>query len=143
MSNEELVADIQAGAVERMGELWEQVDGLVKWKAKQVMTALNGRCGVDFDDLHQSGYPALVAAVDSYNPEIRAFSTWFMYHLKRAFSEATGYRTKSGRNEPLNHSISLDTPLNSETLKKHNISGGNPTPLKTANSNFPVAYESR
>ena len=29
MSNEELVAVIQAGAEERMGELWEQVKGLV------------------------------------------------------------------------------------------------------------------
>ena len=26
MSNEELVAKIQAGAVERMGELWEQIE---------------------------------------------------------------------------------------------------------------------
>lgn len=30
MSNEELVAEIQAGAVERMGELWDQVERLVK-----------------------------------------------------------------------------------------------------------------
>lgn len=114
MSNEELVAVIQAGE-NRMGELWEQVDGLVKWKAKQVIAALCGRCGVDFDDLYQSGYPALVAAVESYEPERGAFSTWFLYHLKRAFSEATGYRTKSGRNEPLNNSISLDTPLSDDS----------------------------
>lgn len=39
MSNEELVAVIQAGE-DRMGELWEQVDGLVKWKAKRIMTIL-------------------------------------------------------------------------------------------------------
>lgn len=84
MSNEELVAAIQVGE-DCMAELWEQVDGLVKWKAKQVMTALDLRgnpCGVEFDDLYQSGYPALVVAVDSYNPESGAFSTWFMYHLK-------------------------------------------------------------
>ena len=63
----------------------------------------------------KSGYPALVAAVESYEPERGAFSTWFMYHLKTAFAEATGYRTKSGRNEPLNNSISLDTPLNDDS----------------------------
>ena len=114
MSNEELVAEIQTGE-DRMGELWEQVDGLVKWKAKQVIAALCGRCGVDFDDLYQSGYPALVAAVESYEPERGAFSTWFMYHLKTAFAEATGYRTKSGRNKPLNNSISLDTPLSDDS----------------------------
>ena len=114
MSNEELVAEIQTGE-DRMGELWEQVDGLVKWKAKQVIAALCGRCGVDFDDLYQSGYPALVAAVESYEPERGSFSTWFLYHLKNAFSEATGYRTKSGRNKPLNNSISLDTPLSDDS----------------------------
>lgn len=30
MSNEELVVKIQAGAVELMGQLWEQVAGLIK-----------------------------------------------------------------------------------------------------------------
>ena len=30
MSNEELVAEIQAGSVELMGQLWEQVAGLIK-----------------------------------------------------------------------------------------------------------------
>ena len=118
MSNEDLVAVIQAGAPERMGELWEQVKGLVAWKARHIMTALDLRgssCGVEFEDLYYSGYPALVAAVDGYEPESGAFSTWFMYHLKTAFAEATGYRTKSGRNEPLNNSISLDTPLNDDS----------------------------
>lgn len=114
MSNEELVAVIQSGE-DRMGELWAQVEKLVMWKAHRVMTALDGRGGVEFDDLYQSGYPALVAAVDSYKPECGAFSTWFMLHLKTAFAEATGYRTRRGRNDPLNNSLSLDTPLTDET----------------------------
>lgn len=113
MSNEELAAAIRAGE-NRMGELWEQVAGLVKWKANHVMTALDGRCGVEFDDLYQSGYPALVAAVDSYEPESGAFSTWFMYYLKTAFAEAAGYRTKAGRNEPLNCAASLDKPVDDD-----------------------------
>ena len=116
MSNEELVAVIQGGATERMGELWEQVSGLVKWKANHVMTAMEG-CpgrGVEFDDLYQSGYPAMVAAVESYDPAAGAFSTWLVYHLKNAFAEATGYRTQRGRNEPLNTAFSLDKPLTDE-----------------------------
>lgn len=115
MSNEELVAEIQAGATERMGELWEQVAGLVKWKANQVMTALQDlpTCrGVEFEDLYQSGYPAMVEAVESYDPAAgTTFSTWFMYRLKTAFAEATGRRTQKGNREPLNNSLSLDTPL--------------------------------
>lgn len=114
MSNEELVAVIRAGATERMGELWEQVAGLVKWKANHIMTALEG-CGgrgVEFEDLYQSGYLAMVSAVNTYDPAAGcAFSTWFMYHLKNAFAEATGYRTQKGRCEPLNNYLSLDTPL--------------------------------
>lgn len=114
MTNEALVAEIQAGAVDRMGELWEQIEKLVKWKANRVMTALDGRGGVEFDDLYQSGYPALAAAVDSYSPENGAFSTWYMYHLKTAFAETTGCRTQRGKREPLNNCISLDTPLSDD-----------------------------
>lgn len=117
MSNEELAVVIQAGATERMGELWEQVAGLVKWKAKRIMTALELRgtsCGCEFDDLVQCGYPAIVAAVESYTPESCSFSTWLMYHLQKEFAEATGYRTKRGRCEPLNEAYSLDKPLTDE-----------------------------
>ena len=113
MSNEELVAAIQVGE-DRMGELWDQIEKLVMWKAHRIMTALDGRGGVELDDLYQSGYPALVAAVDSYKPESGAFSTWFMFHLKNAFAEATGYRTRRERNEPLNNAMSLDTPLSDD-----------------------------
>lgn len=114
MSNEELAIQIRNGVPERMGELWEQVESLVKWKAKRIMTALELRgnmCGVDFDDLVQCGYLAMVAAVDTYDPESGFFSTWLMYHLQNEFAEITGYRTKRGRNEPLNDAVSLDKPL--------------------------------
>ena len=114
MSNEELALAIQQGKEGRTLELWEQVNGLVKRKAMQIMTALklsgNPR-GVEFDDLYQTGYLAMVAAVETYSPERGAFSTWFMFHLKTAFAEATGYRTKGGRCEPLNTATSLDRPV--------------------------------
>ena len=110
MSNEELVAAIRSGE-DRMGELWQQVERLVSWKASRVMTALNGRGGVEFEDLYQSGYPAMAAAVDSYKPEVGAFSTWFMLHLKTAFAQATGYRSNRQQRDPIHNAISLDTPL--------------------------------
>ena len=114
MSNEELALAIRQGDQGRTLELWEQVNGLVKRKAMQIMTALklsgNPR-GVEFDDLYQTGYLAMVAAVETYSPERGAFSTWFMFHLKTAFSEATGYRTKNGRCEPLDTAASLDRPV--------------------------------
>lgn len=119
MSNEELVAVIQAGAEERMGELWEQVKGLVAWKARHIMTALDLRgspCGVELEDLMQSGYIAMVEAVHYYNPESgAAFSTCLINRLKTVFAEATGYRTKRGQNEPLNNSFSLDKTVDDES----------------------------
>lgn len=114
MSNEELVVRIQAGAVELMGKLWQQMENLVKWKAKRIMTVLESCPGrsVEFEDLYQTGYLAMVTAVDTYDPAAGgAFSTWFTYHLKNAFAEATGYHTQKGRKEPLNNYLSLDTPL--------------------------------
>lgn len=115
MSNEELVDAIQQGDQARMGELWEQVSGLVKWKALQVITALQLRgnsCGVELDDLIQSGYIAMTEAVSTYPRGKCAFSTWFMYYVKTEFSELTGYRTKARQNEPLNNAASLDRPIN-------------------------------
>lgn len=112
MSNEEIAARIRAGEQDLMEDLWKQVAGLIKWKARHIMTAMEGRgsYGVEFDDLYQSGYLALVAAVDTYKPESGSFASWLMFYLQQAFAEITGYRTKTSRSEPLNHSISLDAP---------------------------------
>ena len=116
-TNEELAVLIRGGAMEFIPELWEQIEGLVKWKARRIMAVLDvmpGR-GVEFDDLVQSGYLALVEAVSTFDPDAGTFSGWFMYYLKKAFAAATGYRTKAGRMEPLNNALSLDTPLSDES----------------------------
>ncbi len=110
MSNEELVVAIQAGE-DRMGELWTQVEGLVKWAAKNRIAILGGSGCVEFEDLYQSGYPALVAAVYTYKAGNGAFSTWFMFRLRTAFAEATGHRTMKQKQDPLNTALSLDAPL--------------------------------
>lgn len=115
MSNEEIVARIQTGETGLYEALWDQVVDLVKWKANRVMAALEGRGGVEFDDLVNSGYPALVAAVGSYQSDKGAFSTWFMLRLKTAFAEATGYRTPRQSREPLHHAVSLDAELDDES----------------------------
>lgn len=113
MSNEELVQRIQRGE-DLYGELWGECSGLVAWKARQVLAALDGKGGVDLDDLVNSGFLAMVAAVESYQPENGAFSTWLMYHLKTAFAEVTGYRTRRSRNDPIQYAVSLSTPLSDE-----------------------------
>lgn len=111
MTNEDLVMQIQAGRADLMPQLWEQVAGLVIWKAKQILFVIDCVGGVEFDDLLNSGYLALVDAVPSYDPEKGKFSTWLMYHLKTAFAETTGYRTKRQQLEPIRYAYSLDAPM--------------------------------
>lgn len=115
MSNEELVAAIQGGEHEKLEELWNQVAGLVKWRAGRTMAALErygSLRGMEYEDLCQCGYPALVAAVNSYKPESGAFSTWLMYHIRNAFAEACGYRSE--KQDPLHDALSLDKPLSDQ-----------------------------
>lgn len=114
MSNEEIVLEIQSGETGRMWQLWEQVERLVKWKANRAIAALDESTLVEFDDLFNSGYIALTRAVETYKPECGAFSTWFMFYLKTAFEEATGYRTKKGRNDPIRHAVSLSLQINED-----------------------------
>lgn len=53
MTNEELVALIQAGERDRMPELWEQVERFVANRANRLLIrSQGGLIGVDFDDRH-------------------------------------------------------------------------------------------
>lgn len=113
-TNESLVREIQAGDIEKMAVLWEQVERLVYWKASRVMAAVSESGfsgGVELDDLYQSGYFALVAAVKTYKPGSCAFTTCFMNHLRTEFAEATGYRTQRRIHDPLRLAVSLDKPV--------------------------------
>lgn len=111
MSNEELVAEIQAGRRELLGMLWEQVERFIK---QQALTWPHGGA-VDLDDLTQAGYIALVDAVDSYDPgRGMQFIGWLSHHLKTAFNEASNYRSERQRLDPMHQADSLNRPLDYE-----------------------------
>lgn len=111
MKNEELVAAIQGGERDRLPELWEQVERFVRKQAYRRYLLSNGLGGVETEDLYQSGYIALVAAVDSYNPTAgRSFIGWLALTLKTAFAEAGGYRSRKQANDPLHYAVSMDQP---------------------------------
>lgn len=114
MSNEEIVIRIQAGETDLMEQLWAGVERLVRWKVRRISKVIDGRYGVESDDLYQSGYLAMMSAVETYKPENGSFSTWLMFYLKSAFAETTGIRTTKGRMEPINNAVSLDKPLGDE-----------------------------
>lgn len=113
-ANEALVSRIQAGELEQLPKLWAQVERFVSQQAGKRARGLTG--AVDFEDLYQSGYLAMVAAAESYSPTRgMSFIGWMVPHLKTAFRKATG--TWSGRQErdPIHRATSLDRPLGTES----------------------------
>ena len=111
MSNEELAVLIQGGERDKLPELWAQVERFVAKQASRRMTATGGFGGVEFGDLYNAGYLALVSAVDSFDPEAgRSFVGWLALHLKTVFAEAGGYRSPKQAQDPLHRAGSLDVP---------------------------------
>ena len=83
------------------------------WRVRRPRAVRNRFCGgAEFDDLYQSGYLALVAAVETYDPKGgKSFAGWLALTLKTAFAEACGYRTARQANDPLRRAASLDAPI--------------------------------
>lgn len=111
MTNEELAEAIQQGETEKLSELWGNIDRLVCWKANRLLSALGDNANIEFTELYDMGYIALVKAVRTYKPECGSFSGWFMFYLKSAFAEATGYRTSKQKHDPARDALSLNAPL--------------------------------
>ena len=109
MTNEELVALIQDGERDRMGELWQNVERFIWQQANQRIS--RGIDGVTAEDLCQSGYLALVDAANSYDPQMgKTFIGWLALSLKTAFNVAAGLRSERQRRDPLHHAVSADAP---------------------------------
>lgn len=112
---ENLVIRIQNGEPDLMPELWENVHHFIAWRARQVLAIIGNRGGAEVDDLVNSGYFALLDAVRTYKPEESGFCSWLSVHLKNSFSEATGFRTQTQKNDSMRYSVSLSTPLDDES----------------------------
>ena len=110
MSNEELVALIQAGDRDRIVELWHQVQRMVYKQAARWA----GVGGTTLEDLEQAGFIAVLRAVDTYDPTKAKFSTHLFQRLRAEFSAATGYNSKRSWFDPLQNAVSLDAPLTDE-----------------------------
>lgn len=112
MNNEELAALIQNGERDRLPELWAQVERFVAQQANRRLTLSGGLGGVEFGDLYNAGYLALIAAVDSFDPLAgKSFIGWLALTLRSAFAEAGGYRSRKQSMDPLHRAGSLDAPV--------------------------------
>lgn len=117
---------IHAGADNLTEALWIQVEALARWKASKYISGLKlhgSTRGLEFDDLLQIGFLAMLEAVSTYKPENGLFAPWFVIHIQKAFVEASGLRTKRDRSDPLDNSTSLDLPLsdNVDTDSLHEL----------------------
>ena len=112
MTNEELAIEIQNGKTEYYPVLWDQVERFIKKMANERMRVLPKDVDVEFDELYDSGFFAVVRAVKYFKPEKDyTFLTCLGNTLKTAFSEVTGIRTSKGRNDPLRYALSFDAPV--------------------------------
>lgn len=115
MTNEELVERVQAGERDTLSELWTHVERFVARQARSRLILSGGLGGVEFGDLYNSGYIALIAAANTYDPAAgRSFIGWLSLSLKTAFAEAGGYRSHKQALDPLHRAGSLNAPLGND-----------------------------
>lgn len=111
MSNEELVKSIQAGNQELMEQLWRQCFGFIRQQAIRWARAWENRADFDVDDLTNSAYFALCKACSAFQPDKGSFCNLLALYIKTAFAEVAGCRTMAQKMEPLNNSVSYETPV--------------------------------
>lgn len=109
MDIEQLAMEARSG---RSGALYELWDGIRNFAAKVAIgwyRAFDGRHGVEVDDLINTGYIALVEAVEGYDAEKGLFLNWYLFYLKKHFLICYGLKTV--KRDALNYSGSIDVPI--------------------------------
>ena len=114
MTTDEIAAAVQAGDADIL-ELWRAVERFVWKMARRKIASLDGKRGVDVFDLAQVGFISMLEALNRFDAaKGGSFIGQLSMSLKTGFAEATGSRTARAFNEPLDNSISIDTPLTDE-----------------------------
>ena len=102
-TNEELAVMIQGGRADLVPTLWEQVERFVAKQAHRWF--LNNRRRVEFDDLYQSGFLAMMEAVRTFDPDGgSSFLSWMgNNHLKTALYRRPGCQDRKTASRPAAH----------------------------------------
>ena len=115
MTNEELATRIKAGQRELIPQLWGQIERLCALHANRVSRALPSTAAFDYDDLYQSGYFALLKAIEYFDPDSGyTFNTYFNHCHQAAMAEASGFRTAKQKKDPTRFAKSLDAPISDD-----------------------------
>lgn len=108
LSNEDIAVRIKAGDRDLIPVLWERVRRFIARTANYYIPYT--RPGTEADDLVNTGYIALVKAVEYFEPDKGAnFLTALKFYLRAEFGAACGWRT--GKKDPILTAASLDRPL--------------------------------
>ncbi|MCL2336435.1 MAG: sigma-70 family RNA polymerase sigma factor [Firmicutes bacterium] len=116
MTNEALALQIRQGRTDLFDALWEQNTGFIYTQANKAFNKHFERChccGVELDDLLQTGFFALRDAVQTYDenkePNLLAY---FKYAFRKRFCALIGLRTT--KRNPLDESASLNEMLDGD-----------------------------
>lgn len=110
MSNEELALKIQNGDNSVIPQLWEQVERFIYKLALKWAGAYN-RPDITVEDLYQSGYFALLDAVQRFEYGRGDFLTVLSFSLKTAFSDALKWRSNRPPQDASFYCVSLNAPI--------------------------------
>ena len=116
MTNEEHAIKAQNGDQNALEMLWNSCCSFIRSQAMRWNRAFQNRPCFDDDDLTQAGYFALLDAVSSYDPSKGMFLTYLAFHLKKAFADVCGCRTKAQMKAPENNALSLDRPIAADNM---------------------------
>lgn len=112
MTNEELAVKARQGDQDAALQLWEQIRRFVWTMARRRLPGDGSTNRVDMDDLMQSGYLGMAAAVQSFDPDSGfSFISCLKNHVRTAFAEVLG--TRGTRRDALLRAVSMDAPAGS------------------------------
>lgn len=110
MTTNEIAAAVQSRQADIL-ELWQAVRRFALQQANRWCRAMEGRGGVDVDDLEQVAFLALLDTLGGWDAQCGSFLTLYSLKIRTAFAAATWLRTERDKRDPLNAALSIDAPL--------------------------------
>lgn len=113
MSVEEIVMRIKAGETDLLPMLWERVEGFVKKKANAFLYGHEVSFGMDFNDLCQEGFLAVLDAVKNYDVATCNchFKSYLATVISRRYLTLVYAPRRNGVKNPLDTAVSYDLPV--------------------------------
>lgn len=116
MSVEEIVMRIKAGETDLLPVLWERVEGFVQKKANAFLCGRKASFGMDFNDLCQEGFFAVLDAIKGYDIATCNchFKSYLATIISRRYLSLVYASHRNGVKNPLDTAIGIDLPVNDD-----------------------------